>query len=357
MRNLLQVSLLLLTISSLCYAGYNLGKYLPNTVTPTEEDIYSLYEMYLSKVGGQLLISDSPARYQLFRQNVIDTYANNNNPESTYKRAINKFTGLFENELVGRAIMANQDCSATTPSVIPVTSTSFPATVDWRDNGIITPVKDQKDCGSCWAFSTTGALESFWALYTQISPVLLSEQQLIDCAQAYGNNGCQGGLPSMAFEYITGQGGLDTENAYPYESLEDTCRFQEDNIGAKLFSGSVNITQSDEAAILNAVANVGPVSVAFQVTTDFLSYSSGVFTSKICTASPQTVNHAVLVVGYGTDATTGLDYWLVKNSWGTNWGEDGYFQIQRGVNMCGIAECASYPNMAGAPSMGFLGIN
>jgi len=248
-------------------------------------------------------------------------------------------------EVIGRNIMQSQDCT-TTATISMGSPHSMANTIkDWRDDGIISPVKDQQNCGACWAFSTTGALESYWALYTQTSPVLLSEQQLIDCSYSFGNNGCSGGLPAQSFEYITIQGGLDTENAYPYESMNDVCKYSSSSVGAKIFDGSVNITQGDEASILTSVSSIGPVSVAFDVVADFLTYDSGVYSSTVCSSTASSVNHAVLIIGYGTDSNSGMDYWLAKNSWGRIWGEEGYFMIQRGVNMCGIAECASYPNM------------
>jgi len=342
MRKVLHLILVFLTISSFCHARYDFMSHVRDTVTPSEQDIVDLYELYLSKVEG---ISHSPERYETFKANTLDIFAHNNNPASTWTRGINKFTGMTWSELVGGPIMEPQDCSATTRSVVPPPKVAIPSSFDWTTTGVITPVKDQKDCGSCWTFSTTGCLEAYWSLYTNTTPTMLSEQQLVDCAQDFGNQGCSGGLPSNAFEYITEVGGLNTENAYPYEGMDEECSFDEKNIGAIVFGGSVNITEGDENTILNTVGTIGPVSVAFQVTSDFFSYTSGVYVGTTCTASTQTVNHAVLAVGYGTDAASGLDYWKVKNSWGPDWGEAGYFLIERGVNMCGIAECASYPNM------------
>jgi cathepsin H len=247
-------------------------------------------------------------------------------------------------ELEGSAIMEGQNCSATN-GISATGLPKYPVYFDWRQSGVVTPVKDQGNCGSCWTFSTTGAVESNWAIYTGMSPPLLSEQQLVDCAGAFNNHGCDGGLPSQAFEYIQYAGGIETEADYPYHAVDQTCTFDTTKEAAHVSEGSVNITSGDENALLESLFTVGPVSVAFEVVDDFMDYAGGVYVGKTCQASAQTVNHAVLAVGFGTDSASGLDYWIVKNSWGTTFGEEGYFRIQRGVNMCGIAICAAYPNV------------
>eukprot|EP01099_Mayorella_cantabrigiensis_P002787 TRINITY_DN223_c0_g1_i1.p1 TRINITY_DN223_c0_g1~~TRINITY_DN223_c0_g1_i1.p1 ORF type:complete len:289 (-),score=70.71 TRINITY_DN223_c0_g1_i1:78-860(-) len=234
-----------------------------------------------------------------------------------------------------------QSCSAT--QGLKTSPTDLPDSVDWRLQGVVTPVKDQGNCGSCWTFSTTGCLESHHALATG-KLVSLSEQNLVDCAGAFNNFGCNGGLPSQAFEYIRYNGGIDLESAYPYEGVNNQCRYNSSAaaIGATV-SDIYNITAYDEDGITKAVAQVGPVSIAFQVISGFSLYAGGVYSAANCGTTTDDVNHAVLAVGYGTDWLTGMPYWTVKNSWGADWGIDGYFYIQRGVNMCALAACASYP--------------
>lgn len=237
---------------------------------------------------------------------------------------------------------AAQNCSATLKGNHKLTDVVLPETKDWREEGIVSPVKDQGHCGSCWTFSTTGALE---AAYTQAfgKGVSLSEQQLVDCAGAFNNFGCSGGLPSQAFEYIKYNGGLDTEEAYPYTGKDGACKFSAENVGIQVLD-SVNITLGAEDELKHAVAIVRPVSVAFQVVNSFRFYKEGVYTSDTCGTTPMDVNHAVLAVGYGVE--DGVSYWLVKNSWGENWGDSGYFKMELGKNMCGISTCASYPIVA-----------
>ena len=244
-------------------------------------------------------------------------------------------------------LMSPQDCSATMgrESVQRLIRENLPVEVDWREKGVVTEVKSQGYCGSCWTFSTTGALEAHHAIqFGMWRTSLLSEQQLIDCAQAFDNKGCSGGLPSHAFEYVRYAKGLSEEFSYPYAGKDATCRYapgiNSTIVGATVYK-SFNVTEGDEDSIMAIVATKGPVSIAFQVASDFRLYHSGVYSSTQCKNGTQDVNHAVLVVGYGTEQ--GVPYWLIKNSWGPKWGEEGYFKMERGKNMCGLAACASYP--------------
>ncbi|NWT09873.1 CATS protein, partial [Vireo altiloquus] len=238
----------------------------------------------------------------------------------------------------------------------------IPEALDWRDKGCVTEVKNQVSltpgtslripeappellptfsqgaCGSCWAFSAVGALEAQVKLKTG-NLVSLSVQNLVDCSGMYGNKGCSGGFMTEAFQYIIDNGGIESEESYPYTAQNGTCHY---NASARAASCSrfLELPEGDEAALREAVATVGPVAVAIDATRPgFFLYHSGVYDDPQCS---QEVNHGVLVVGYGS--LDNKEFWLVKNSWGVHFGDAGYIRMARNAsNRCGIASYASYP--------------
>mmetsp|Transcript_45727 Transcript_45727/g.83757 ORF Transcript_45727/g.83757 Transcript_45727/m.83757 type:complete len:364 (+) Transcript_45727:70-1161(+) len=290
-----------------------------------------------------------------------------NEQDHSWKMGINQFSDMSDEEFKAKVLMKPQECSATAGNVYasaPRTgSADLPAHVDWREKGVVSEVKNQGHCGSCWTFSTVGALEAHMALkYDNWRAPRLSEQQLIECAGGWGNNhGCEGGLPSNAFEYVKGVGGLSTEFSYPYVGKDGPCKMAAPaaategggfmptsaGIGVVAPGGSVNITQGDEMALKYYVATRGPVSIAYQVASDFRHYAGGVYSSTVCKNTEKDVNHAVLVVGYGTDTASGKDYWTIKNSWDYSFGVEGFFKMEAFKNMCGIANCMAFPDLYG----------
>lgn len=224
-----------------------------------------------------------------------------------------------------------------------VSSADIPDQVDWRTvEGRVSAVKDQGQCGSCWAFSSTGALEGQMALRAADKKItLLSEQNLVDCSAK--NYGCDGGLMFDAWADIAEEGGIDDSKSYPYKAEQDECKFDKSKV---VFNDKnyVILEMYNEDLLKKTVATFGPVSVLIDATQQsFFHYSSGVYKEEACQSDPRHLDHAVLVVGYGTDKEAG-DYWIVKNSWGAGWGEKGYIRMSRNnKNNCGIATGAMIP--------------
>jgi len=261
--------------------------------------------------------------------------------ETTFFLAENEFMDMHNDEFV-KVMNGYQGRNGHSNALLfERTQSDLPPTVDWRTKGYVTPVKNQGSCGSCWAFSTTGSLEGQWfKKYGKL--VSLSEQNLVDCSSKQGNQGCEGGLMDNAFTYIKANKGIDTEASYPYKGTDDQCQFKASNVGAN-DTGFVDVKSKDESALQEAVATIGPISVAIDAShISFQLYKGGVYHSLFC--SQTRLDHGVLAAGYGT--YEGKDYWLVKNSWGATWGLKGYIMMSRNrSNNCGIATQASYPTV------------
>lgn len=225
---------------------------------------------------------------------------------------------------------------------------SLPKSVDWRKSGAVTPVKDQQNCGACWAFSALAALESHVFIKHTGPLKSLSVQNLVDCSSvvasnySYANFGCSGGIVDDAFRYIQDNGGIATEESYPYEANDRLCRFNRSINANVTVKGFKDIPVGDERKLMEAIATVGPVAVAIHASHESLHhYQTGVFHEPKCV--PEKIDHGVLAVGYGTDES-GQDYYIIKNSWSAEWGEKGFIRLLRNnKNHCGIAMQASFP--------------
>ncbi|CAL8090166.1 unnamed protein product [Calicophoron daubneyi] len=307
---------------------------------------WQLFKIYYNRTYESY---EEKQRFGIFSQNYQEIHKHNVAYRLglvDYEMGVNEFSDKNMHELRSlRGLRLPQDYIRRGSTYLTFMSAP-PESIDWRDHGAVTSVKQQGACGSCWAFSSAGAIEGQHFRKTS-SLVDLSEQQLVDCSSSFGNNGCNGGLMDNAFEYVKSAGGINSEDRYPYISghtgaPNPQCHYDWTQIISKV-TGFVDIPYGNEYALQQAVGYHGPISVAINARLPgFVRYKSGIFSNVSCTGRPEDLDHGVLLVGYGTE--NGIPYWLIKNSWGSAWGENGYVRIRRNSgNMCGIASLASYP--------------
>ncbi|KAL6546116.1 putative cysteine protease rd21b [Orobanche gracilis] len=316
--------------------------------TRSESEALALYDSWLVKHGNA--IGEKDRRFEIFKDNLrfIDEH---NSADRPYKVGLNRFADLTNEEY--RSLFASGRLRKETNRLTGRRASNrytvqagekLPESVDWREKGAVAPVKDQGQCGSCWAFSTVAAVEGVNKIVTGNLKVL-SEQELVDCDRTY-NQGCNGGLMDYGFQFVIDNGGLDTEDDYPYRAGDGTCDNYRKNAHVVSIDSYEDVPENDEQALKKAVSHQ-PVSVAIEAGgRAFQLYQSGVFTG-LCGTD---LDHGVVAVGYGTE--NGKDYWIVKNSWGPSWGENGYIRLERNVanittGKCGIAVEASYPIKTG----------
>ncbi|XP_061372668.1 cysteine protease XCP2-like [Gastrolobium bilobum] len=306
------------------------------------DKLIELFESWISKHGKIYdTIEEKLLRFEIFKDNLkhID---DRNKVVSNYWLGLNEFADLSHHEFKNKYLGLKVDLSGRreSPEEFTYRDVDFPKSVDWRKKGAVTQVKNQGSCGSCWAFSTVAAVEGINQIVTG-NLTSLSEQELIDCDRTY-NNGCNGGLMDYAFSFIAENGGIHKEDDYPYIMDEGTCEMRKEETEVVTISGYHDVPQNNEQSLLKALANQ-PLSVAIDASgRDFQFYSGGVFDGQ-CGSE---LDHGVAAVGYGT-TSKGLDYVIVKNSWGSKWGEKGYIRMRRNIGkaegICGIYKMASYP--------------
>jgi cathepsin L len=317
--------------------------------TRTESEYLKAWTSFVQKYSKTYRHDEAYYRYSVFKK-TVDFIDSHNAKPSTYTVGINQYSDLTPHEFQTYYLGSRVDSTTHVRKghkQVP-TNDTLPASWNWNSMGAVTPIKNQGQCGSCWSFSTTGSMEGCNFLTNGKKQLIsLSEQNLVDCSQSQGNEGCNGGLMDQAFAYITANKGIDTEASYPYTAETGTCQYSASNCGSMLTAASdgtgyTDVTSGSEADLQNAVY-AAPVSVAIDASQpSFQSYTSGVYYEPACSSTQ--LDHGVLAVGWGTDKTGG-DYWIVKNSWGTDWGQNGWIWMARNKNNnCGIATMASYPD-------------
>lgn len=302
----------------------------------------SNFKRFVKKYGRSYAnIDEYDSRYQIFRENMKRVQFLMETEQGTATYGPTEFSDLTEEEFRQTKLgvdpnLRKDDVHWPTADVpdVPV-----PEEFDWREKGAVTPVKNQGSCGSCWAFSVTGNVEALWFLKSN-NLVVLSEQEMVDCDKL--DNGCNGGLPENAYEFIVEEGGLESESDYPYEGKNDKCHLSKKK--AKVDIDRAVEIPTNETQIAQWLITHGPISIGLNANA-MQFYMGGVSHPFPFLCSPKSLDHGVLIVGFGvhnyTLFHTTLPYWIIKNSWGPSWGEQGYYRLYRGDGSCGVNQMAT----------------
>ncbi|PIA34030.1 hypothetical protein AQUCO_03900140v1 [Aquilegia coerulea] len=327
----------------------------------TEEQVVELFQQWKEKHNKVYNNEEeNKKRFENFRASLRFVTEKNlekrlGSSKSSHVVGLNKFADMSNEEFkekymskIRKTRYNNKIIELKESGKVSTSTCDAPATLDWREKGVVTAIKDQGQCGACWAFSATGAIEGINAIVTG-KLVSLSEQELVECDT--NDSGCNGGLMDTAFAWIKSNGGLNTESGYPYTGYEGTCKNAKKQEKVVSINGYEDISPQESALICAVVKQ--PISVAIVGSSyDFQLYSGGVFAGD-CSSDPNDVDHAVLVVGYGSKGDE--QYWIAKNQWGTGWGMGGYMYIKKNTSLqygvCAMYSLASYPTIkAGPPS-------
>jgi cathepsin L len=330
-----KTSLILLALTIIATIG--VFNYAPETETQSVEEIYQYkieFTNFMFQFNKKYDSQEQAYRFKIFKDNLIRINKHNKDSAQTYLMGINQFTDMTQDEFIQQILVNNMMDLKTVEAKKETIEVEAPTEVDWRNKGVMTAVKNQGQCGSCWSFSTTATLESSVAIAKK-NLYSFSEQQLVDCCGAKGFQcqGCSGAWPEWAFNYIN-SAGIVLETEYPYTAKNGACKATPT---AKKFLNSAKPWSmlSGTESIKSALAATGPISICVDAS-NWSAYRSGVFSN----CGTTTLNHAVTLVGYQADGT-----WIVRNSWGTSWGEQGFIRLGTG-GTCGLDKHALIPNLA-----------
>ncbi|CDW72368.1 UNKNOWN [Stylonychia lemnae] len=317
----------------------------------SEQKAVTAFNDFINKHSKNYLTKEEyRARLNIFQTN-YNIILKNNEVNKDYKLDTNQFADLsdeeFQKRLGFRASQFDDDeddelfRGEEQQNVENLKADPMPQSIDWRTQGAVSAIKNQGSCGGCYAFSSADAMEGAYALKNGQLQVF-SPQQIIDCSTGYGNAGCGGGLMTNSFNYLK-TAKIMTMSSYPYVGNQQQCRYSSSK-GVVGVTSFVSVTKNSPSALKQAI-QVQPVSIAVAAAgSTFRLYKSGIITSSACGTS---LDHAVLLVGYGSQ--NGQSYWIVKNSWGTTWGESGYVRIlddgKNGAGICGMLQMSSYPKI------------
>jgi C1A family cysteine protease len=334
---------------------------IPTALTHEKDNVIRMFDAWKAKFSREYeTLEEHAERLVIFTENAA-IVKEHNAAGHPWELELNQYADMTNAEFTQRHMLRESAIGTDhSPATSRHTNTgAAPDSMDWRSAtpALVGPVKDQAQCGSCWAFSTVASVEGQVAKKTG-KYESLSEQALVDCVKDVvlpGSSqsccdGCQGGLMDFGFEWLIKNeaGKDDSEASYGYTAKDGSCSFKTGSEASVGITGYSDISKGSESDLKDAAGTVGPISIAVNAAgSGWQLYKSGVYTpwsfGPINTCNPNSLDHGVAIVGYGTDS--GKDYWIIRNSWGASWGEEGYMRIVRGKNACGVANSASYPTV------------